>query len=114
MSTLIAELSASTFVAEHASAAAKALAFPAVVVRVFQEALAAEFGARRCGLSATARGARHVAASVVALDVAASVVALEAVPVAQAVALEVVGAGALEETFAAELGARGCGLSAAA
>ena len=61
MSTLIAELSASTFVAEHATAAAKALAFRAVGVRVLQEAFAAELGARRCGLSAAAqRGASHV------------------------------------------------------
>ena len=53
-----------SLVADHATAAAtaaKASALQAVGARALQEALAAELGARRCGLSAAAqRGASHV------------------------------------------------------
>ena len=60
---LIADHAAScdvSLVADHA-ATAKALALQAVGARALQEALAAEFGARRCGLFAAAqRGASHV------------------------------------------------------
>ena len=64
---LIADHAAScdvSLVADHATAAAtaaKASALQAVGARALQEALAAELGARRCGLSAAAhRGASHV------------------------------------------------------
>ena len=60
---LIADHAAScdvSLVADHATAA-KASALQAVGARALQEALAAELGARRCGLSAAAqRGASHV------------------------------------------------------
>ena len=65
--TLVADHAAScdvSLVANHATAAAtaaKASALQAVGARALQEALAAELGARRCGLSAAAqRGASHV------------------------------------------------------
>ena len=59
--TLVADHAATTLVADHATAAAKASALQAVGARALQEALAAELGARRCGLSAAAqRGASHV------------------------------------------------------
>ena len=58
---LIADHAATTLVADHAAATAKALALQAVGARALQEALAAELGARRCGLFAAAqRGANHV------------------------------------------------------
>ena len=56
----VADNAATTLVADRA-ATAKALALQAVGARALQEALAAELGARRCGLSAAAqRGASHV------------------------------------------------------
>ena len=66
VSTLIAEHAASTLVVDHATASAKALTLRAVGVAGFQEAFAAQLGARALGAraaplgAAAQRGASHV------------------------------------------------------